>query len=202
MEARKFTVEEMISYVIEPDSFFTTEGDILLRTEFRRDYSVYFGILERIASGKTKRQELVSAFPTDISGQLFKLEDYFHLIKRENPVGRQKNARNFRFVMADDYLHFWFRFIYPNLGLIQQGSTARLERKILDELPDYTGRMCSSAGSVRSFGKAATLRKSVPGGMPLGKERMKSTLWRSTPLTKRFFLERSSAANRISTWIS
>lgn len=118
MEARKFTVEEMISYVIEPDSFFTTEGDILLRTEFRRDYSVYFGILERIASGKTKRQELVSAFPTDISGQLFKLEDYFHLIKRENPVGRQKNARNFRFVMADDYLHFWFRFIYPNLGLI------------------------------------------------------------------------------------
>lgn len=140
MEARKFTIEEMISYAIEPDSFFTTEGDRLLRTEFRRDYSVYFCILERIAAGKTKRQELVSAFPSDISGQLFKLEDYFHLIKRENPVGRQKNSRNFRFVMADDYLHFWFRFIYPNLGLIQQGSTARLERKILDELPDYTGR--------------------------------------------------------------
>lgn len=140
MEAKRLTTEEMISYAVEPDSFFSTEGDVLLRTEFRREYSIYFGILERIAAGKTKRQELVSAFPSDISGQLYKLEEYFHLIQRENPVGRQIKAKNFRFVMADDYLHFWFRFIYPNLGLIQQGSTSRLVQKMLLELPDYTGR--------------------------------------------------------------
>lgn len=140
MECGAITQEKMICEVVKPSSFFITEADVLFRSEFKSDYAVYFEILEKIASGKTKRQELVSAMaPKEISGQLLRLETFYNIIEKVRPVESTKES-DYRFRIGDDYIRFWFRFIYPHLGLIQQGVTHRLQANILESLPDFTGR--------------------------------------------------------------
>lgn len=140
MESGAVTQEQMIRAAIRPSSFFISEADVLFRTEFKSDYAVYFEILEKIAAGKTKRRELVSAMaPREISGQLLRLETFYNVIEKVRPVESSKDS-DYRFRIADDYIRFWFRFVYPYLGLIQQGATTRLQIKILEALPDYIGR--------------------------------------------------------------
>lgn len=131
----------MLQHALSTGSFFTTEGDTLLRTEFKSDYAVYFGILERIASGKTKRSEILGAFPErDASPQLRRLEEYYRIIRRVHPFGSLPNGRNFRYELDDDYLLFWFRFIYPNLTLLEAFQTDDLIQQVKAQLPDYEGR--------------------------------------------------------------
>ena len=140
IEARCFKKESIIRRAVNPDSTFVTEAELLFRTEFKSDYTVYFEILQKIASGKTKRYELVSSFHNQtISGQLYRLESFFNIIERQFPVG-SKTSKDYRFKISDDYILFWFKFIFPAQGLIQQRVTNRLVERVIEKFPDYVGR--------------------------------------------------------------
>ena len=131
----------MFAYAVDPSSFFVNEGTVLLHTEFKSDYATYFKILSLAAKGKTKRQEFVSAFPDrDISGQLFRLENHYRLLHREMPFGSSDNVRNYRLTLDDEFLRFWFRYIYPFEYLIESNASDKIVQIMLNEFPDFTGR--------------------------------------------------------------
>lgn len=62
------------------------------------------------------------------------------MFSREAPVGGPVTNRSYRYSLSDPYLLFWFRYIYPNRSLIEQGAVGRLVERIRETLPDYIGR--------------------------------------------------------------
>ena len=144
MDAGCVTKEAMVQLASLPASFFVLEGENVLKTEFKRDYGTYFSILQKVAEGVTERAKLATYFEKeiDISGHLKKLEEHYCLLTREMPFGTTAKGRNYRLVMNDTYLKFWFRYLFSYsswLEMSHEGSKL-LARAILNDFPEYTGR--------------------------------------------------------------
>jgi len=103
-------------------SFLKDEMDFLMKYEFE-DASTYKLILEAIANGKTKLSEIkdfIKLKRTDITPYLKNLIDV-GMVKREVPITENIKSRRGRYYLADNFIKFWFKYIYPNLSLIEQG---------------------------------------------------------------------------------
>lgn len=106
----------------EEKSFLRDEVDFLMRYEFD-DPSTYKVILEAIARGKTMVHEIkdfAKLQRTDLSPYLKNLAEV-DLIKREVPITELLTSRSGRYYLKDNFLRFWFRFIYPNISSIESG---------------------------------------------------------------------------------
>ena len=93
-----------------------------MRYEFE-DVSTYKLILEAIAHGKTKLgdiKDFIGVKRTDISPYLRNLIEV-GMIKREIPITEKAKSRLGRYYISDNFLKFWFRFIYPNISAIEGG---------------------------------------------------------------------------------
>jgi len=93
-----------------------------MRYEFE-NLSTYKLILEAIAFGKTKLNEIkdyIKVKRTDISPYLKNLLEV-RAIKRIVPVTEKVKSRLGRYDLSDNFLKFWFRYVYPNLSSIEEG---------------------------------------------------------------------------------
>lgn len=103
-------------------SFLKDEVDFLMRYEFE-DASTYKLILEAISNGKTKLNEIknfIKLKRTDITPYLRNLIEV-KMIKRVVPVTENIKSRLGRYYLVDNFLKFWFKYIYPNLSSIEEG---------------------------------------------------------------------------------
>ncbi len=103
-------------------SFLRDEVDFIMRYEFE-DVSTYKLILEAIAHGKTKVNEIkdfMKVKRTDISPYLRNLLEV-RMIKRAIPLTEKTTSRKGRYYLSDNFLKFWFRYIYPNASAIEEG---------------------------------------------------------------------------------
>ncbi len=119
MEAGAVTKNSMLDVAIRPDSPFLGEGRDLLISEFGKEYGTYFSILQLIASGKTKQSEIDSIINKNTGAYLVNLEKEYSLISRVKPMFAQPRSRKTRWTLNDNYLRFWFRFIFPNQSLVE-----------------------------------------------------------------------------------
>jgi len=104
------------------ERFLRDEVDFLMRYEFK-DVGTYKLILEAIAYGKTKLKEIkdfIGVKRTDISPYLRNLAEV-KMIKRVLPVTENIKSRRGQYYLSDNFLKFWFRYIYPNLSSIEEG---------------------------------------------------------------------------------
>ena len=64
-----------------------------------------------------------------------------HLVERLVPATERYPERSRRglYVLKDNYLRFYFRFIAPNQHLLERGQVDRLWGKISDQLPAFVG---------------------------------------------------------------
>lgn len=139
MEAGAITFHKMIRYTVRPDSPLLSEGRDLLISEFGREYATYFSILQLIASGKTAQTEIDSIIGKNTGAYLANLEKEYSLINRNKPMFSKPEGRNNRWCLNDNYLMFWFRFIFPNLSMIELGKNEMLEKYILKNYEQYSG---------------------------------------------------------------
>lgn len=103
-------------------SFLKDEVDFLMRYEFE-DPGTYKLILEAIARGNTKLNEIknfIKVRRTDLTPYLRNLAE-IGFIKRTVPVTENIKSRAGRYYITDNFLKFWFRYIYPNLSAIEEG---------------------------------------------------------------------------------
>lgn len=137
LEAGATDSAAMLRFALTPDGLLMREGERILRDEFRDDCAVYFETLARIASGLTKRSDLLASFrERNVESQLYKLEHHFRLIRREEPLGGVATNRGYRFALTDPFFVFWFHCIHLNRALLEQGNVKRLIEKAVAELPD------------------------------------------------------------------
>jgi AAA+ ATPase superfamily predicted ATPase len=139
MNAKATTQKKMLDFVLRPDSPFLNEGKDLLVSEFGRDFSIYFSILQLIANGKNTQREIDSIIEKNTGAYLANLESQYSLIVKNKPMFSKPETRNSRWTIDDNFLRFWFGFIYPNQMLIEMGKFDMLKDHILKNYKDYSG---------------------------------------------------------------
>ena len=139
MEAKAFTKEQMLQYALKEGSPLLSEGRDMLISEFGKDYTTYFSILSLIAEGKTTQREIDSIIGKSTGAYLANLEEEYSLIKKMRPMFSKPNSRDIRFNLQDNFLRFWFRFIFPNLPTIEIGKNQLLIDYVNKNYEQYSG---------------------------------------------------------------
>ena len=134
-----FTNEKILDAVTQTGSYFIDEGRDVLSEEFGKEYSNYFSVMAAIASGKTTRGEITSHIGLESGGYLDKLEKEYNLVSRQRPYLQGENTRNVRYFINDNFLNFWFRFIYKYRSAIEIGNFGYVRNKISADYETYSG---------------------------------------------------------------
>lgn len=132
-----------IEDILDENSILLNEGKEVLLEEFGKDYSTYFSILEAISCGATTVSRI-----SDISGivisnlgrYISELTDDHELIERRVPFDSKKNNKMGRYYIGDNFLDFWFRYIFKNKSRIEILSRERIAAEILEDMPVFIGK--------------------------------------------------------------
>lgn len=142
MRNKAFTRSKMIRFITEENSLFLTEGKNLLIEELGKEYTVYFSILECIARGLTSRGDIETALDgIEIGGYLARMEKDFSVISQRRPIFSRPSSKQVKYVIEDNFLSFWFRFIYKYQNLIEAGNMEYLRKIIERDFPTFSGLM-------------------------------------------------------------
>ena len=132
--------QRMIDEIVKQNSLFLDEGKNRLIEEFGKEYGTYFSILSLIASSKTSKTEIESILEKNISGHLNRLESDYSIIKSIKPMGAKVNAKVQKYEIVDNFLAFWFRFIYKYSSLVEAESYERLKSIIARDFSTFKGK--------------------------------------------------------------
>lgn len=138
---KSFTLGKMLDEVFRENSLFIDEGRNVLIEEFGKDYATYFSILSLIASSKTSRSEIESILEVSIGGYLERLETDFNLIRKVRPMFSKPGGRNIKYEIVDNFLNFWFRFIYKYQSAVEIGNFGYLRSIVERDYPMYSGKI-------------------------------------------------------------
>ena len=138
---KAFTLSKMLDEVFRENSLFIDEGRNVLIEEFGKDYATYFSILSLIASSKTSRSEIESILEVSIGGYLERLENDFNLIRKVRPMFSKPGGRNIKFEIVDNFLNFWFRFIYKYQSAVEIGNYGYLHSIVERDYSTYSGKI-------------------------------------------------------------
>jgi uncharacterized protein len=133
------TVDTMLDAVLAEHSFFLYEGRDVLIDEFGRDHATYFSILSLLAGSRTGRSEMESALGRNIGGHLDRLEKDYNIIHKVRPLFAKTGSRFLKYAMDDNFLNFWFRFIFKNLSAVEMGNPGYVRRVVERDLNTYSG---------------------------------------------------------------
>ncbi len=139
VEAKAFTKDDILNAVLSFGSYFIDEGKEILSDEFGKDYGNYFSILSAVASGFNERGEIKSFTGIEAGGYLDKLENTYDLIYRYRPYLATPNSRNVKYGIKDNFLNFWFRFIYKYRSAVEIGNLGYVSDKVKSDYETYSG---------------------------------------------------------------
>jgi len=132
--------QSMIDEIIAPNSLFLEEGKSRLIEEFGKEYGTYFSILSLIASSKTSKSEIESILEKNISGHLSRLENDYNIIKSIKPIGAKESSKVQKYEIIDNFLAFWFRFIYKYRSIVEAQGYERLKSIIARDFSTFKGK--------------------------------------------------------------
>ena len=135
-----FDKTTMIDEIIKPHSLFLDEGRNRLIEEFGKEYGVYFSILSLIANSKTAKSEMESVLDKNVSGYLYRLEHDYNIIRSIKPFNAKPNSKVQKYEIVDNFLSFWFRFIYKYQSLIEAENYDRLKDIVTRDFDTFSGR--------------------------------------------------------------
>lgn len=100
----------------------------------------YFAIMEAISQGRNTLSEIgaMAGLDRGIATKYLGVLIELGLIKRLLPFGMKRNGRYF---IEDNYFDFWFRFIYPNMDLIEAGRSEEVLTIIRRGINDHMGHI-------------------------------------------------------------
>ncbi len=122
---------------LRKDAFLYDEAEFLLLEEFREPRR-YFSILRNIASGKRSFGDIADGTSLDkatLSKYLSILQD-LRLVVDDQPFGGE-GSRLRRYRLSDNYLRFWFRYVYPNKQMVEVGRSREVLGIIRETFPEH-----------------------------------------------------------------
>ncbi len=108
--------------VLDRDAPLWNEGRVIVEQELREP-RVYFAILEQLATGGKAINEIAQPLDTTssaIAKYLATLVD-LKLVSKKEPFGAAPASRSGQWRLDDDFLRFWFRFVFPFQSDLEAG---------------------------------------------------------------------------------
>ena len=126
MQGARNLEQALKKYVWKPVELLFEEVEFILKEELREPRQ-YMSILRAIAFGCRKFGEIVNETGIEkgsLHKYLFTLED-LHLIEKEVPVTEKNPEKSRRglYRIQDQFIKFWFSYVYPFKGEIETGNT-------------------------------------------------------------------------------
>ena len=140
MDAGCYTKEKMLNYVCRQDSYFLSEGRDIMNQEFSDESATYFSILQLIAGGLTTRSDIDGAMQKDMGAYLQNLEKNYLMVTRLKPLLAKPNSKVTAYEISDQFLRFWFRFVWPYQSLVERGQLSLLRQNMGQHYEPFTGR--------------------------------------------------------------
>ena len=138
-DGKKDLYDEIHRLVLQRDGLLYEEPEFLLRHEVE-EIGSYFSIIKSIAAGNHKAGKIcadIGIKQTSLPKYLKTLTD-LDIIERQVPVTEanpEKSKRGLYFI-KDNFLRFWFRFIYPERGRLELGQTEYVLNNIKNHFID------------------------------------------------------------------
>lgn len=119
--------------ILDRNSFLYDEPNFLLRNELG-EVGTYFSIIKSIAAGNRKLSKIAESIEEKQSSISAYLQTLINLdiIEREVPVTEENPGKSKKglYKIKDNYILFWFRFVYPNISLIESGQKEAVMNQI------------------------------------------------------------------------
>ena len=121
-------------------SYLYEEALLLLRQEVQEP-GVYSAIIEAIASGYTKANEISTKIGEDTAKCLkyIKILCELGILHKETPFGEKEASRKTIYVISDYMFRFWYRYVFANRTLIETGAQQAVWLNRIE--PDYNSYM-------------------------------------------------------------
>lgn len=117
--------------IFDRDNYLYSEPKFLLQEEIN-DLSRYFSILQSIAAGNTKISSISSQLEISSSGLTPYISKLIELdiLEKEIPITEDiKNSKKALYKIKDNYLNFWFNYVYPYQSYLEiENLTYPLEK--------------------------------------------------------------------------
>ena len=119
--------------VLNRSGYLYDEPHFLLQQEVS-EIGSYFSLIRVIASGKSKLSEIAGALElkaTSLTKYLKTLID-LDILEREVPMTEENPEKSKKglYRIKDNYIRFWFAFVYPNTGFLESGNEEIVMEKI------------------------------------------------------------------------
>jgi len=125
-DPKKELFDEINRLILSHDGLLFEESEFLLRREVE-EIGSYFAIIESIASGNHKPSKIcidIGIKQTSLPKYLKTLMD-LDILEREVPIteNNPEKSKMSLYQIKDNFLRFWFRFVYPERGRLELGQT-------------------------------------------------------------------------------
>lgn len=141
---RKPLLDVITFFFLRENAPFGMEVLDILRQEFGKRKGTYYTILEAIATGHTKLNEIATYAGlnmTSITRYLSDLVDTYDVVERSVPVTEDiRKSRKGIYQLRNPVMAFWFRYIHKNLTLFEGGNFKELRDTIENDIGNYHGR--------------------------------------------------------------
>ncbi len=125
--------------ILKKQSFLYEEPHFLLQNEVT-EVGSYFSIIKSIASGNEKLSKISSnlKLPQTSLTKYIKTLINLDILTREVPIteNNPEKSKKGLYKINDNFIKFWFKFIYPNMGYLEINNSEFVLNKIKDNFID------------------------------------------------------------------
>ena len=119
--------------ILDRSGYLYDEPHFLLQQEVS-EVGSYFSLIKTIAQGNSKLSSIATTLELKATGLTKYLKTLIDLdiLEREVPVTEEhpEKSKKGLYKIKDNYLRFWFAFVYPNLSFIESGNEGIVIDKI------------------------------------------------------------------------
>lgn len=123
--------------ILNPSGYLYDEPHFLLQQEVS-EIGSYFSLIKAIAAGNSKLSTIATILETKTTNLTRYLKTLIDLdiLEREVPVTEDNPEKSKRglYRIKDNYIKFWFAFIYPNMSFLESGNSEIVMSKIRNGL--------------------------------------------------------------------
>jgi len=136
------SVEDLIvDKILTRGTFLYDEVRLLLQQELREPRN-YFAILEAIAGGRARLNEIKQATGLEGISSYLSTLIALQIVERVVPVteAQPHKSRRGLYRLRDPFFRFWLRFVHPNRSVLEQGDAQTVyDAHVAPQLDTFTG---------------------------------------------------------------
>jgi AAA+ ATPase superfamily predicted ATPase len=131
--------------ILSKGEFLYDEVRFLL-TEELREPKYYFAVLKAIAFGNTKLNEIFQhsgLSSRNVASKYLDVLQDLRIVEKSIPIteGKSHKSRKGMYRISDNFIRFWFRFVFPNRSNLEDGDKDFVKRQINQDFSIFVSRV-------------------------------------------------------------